>query len=203
VAPVSTVLVLLILLPLEAAAGLFGPSAGETAAMIVALVFGIPALVGIVALLIRARVKVAELKTRSSKASQDSRYDIFLSYSEKDHNHALNLSELIQQSHLKVFFARKDLEGGSPFTDEIRTALHESREVWVLASLNSIDSVWVATEWGTAWALERRIVPILLDIGSDQLPDRLRALHAVNWPNVPAEIQRAQKRMSSRNDSGK
>jgi len=182
------------LCPLEAVAGLFGPSAGEEGAMIFAVIFGIPALVVVVSLYLRARVKLAEQRTRPSLASETSRFDIFLSYSAKDRNQAKELSELMQQSNLKVFFAEKDLEGGSPFTDEIRAALHDSREVWVLSTPNSVDSVWVATEWGTAWALQRRIVPILLNITSDRLPDRLRALHAVDLLNVAEEIQRVQKR---------
>ncbi len=192
-------LILVILYPVEAVAGLFGPSAGEEAAMIVGVVFGVPALVVVVvvALFFRHRAKLAEMRVRSFLVSETSRFDIFLSYSAKDRSQAKQLSELLQQSNLKVYFADKNLEGGSPFTDEIRAALHDSRELWVLATPSSVDSVWVATEWGTAWALQRRIVPILLNVTKDRLPDRLRALHAVSFSKVTEEVQRAQKRVST------
>ena len=77
-AQIAIVLLLLIQWPLEAFAGLFGPSAGEEAAMIVAVTFGIPALVIMVALYLRAKVKLAEKKTTSSLDSQNLRFDIFL-----------------------------------------------------------------------------------------------------------------------------
>lgn len=202
-AQIAIVVLLLIQWPSDAFAGLFGPSAGEEAAMIVGVIFGIPALVMMVALYLRAKVKLAEKRTATSLTSQNLRFDIFLSYSAKDIDQARQLSELIQQSDLKVFFAQKDIEGGSPFTDEIRAALHESREVWVLATHNSINSVWVATEWGTAWALQRRIVPVLVDITSDQLPDRLRAHHAVQWSHIAEEIQKVKKRARSDGGFGK
>lgn len=178
----------------DAVAGLFGPSAGEEAAMILLVIFGSVALVAICAFYFVAKVRISTRRAGTAYPSGAPRFDIFLSYSAKDADAARDLATLIRTSGLKVFFAERELEGGAPFTDEIRSALHDSREVWVLATAHSVDSVWVATEWGTAWAMQRRIVPILLGIANQRLPDRLQALHAVDISQAAAEIEKARTR---------
>lgn len=175
-----------------AQAGLFGPSAGEEAAVIVFVILGIPTLVGGIVYTI---VKLAQIRRDAPTPAHTAfQFDIFLSYAEKDHVQAAALAEQLQQSGLKLFFARKDLDAGSAFTDEIREALGASRELWLLATPNSVNSIWVATEWGTAWALKKRIVPILLDTATAELPDRLRALQTVALPEVAREARKALER---------
>jgi hypothetical protein len=43
----------------------------------------------------------------------------------------------------------------------------------------------VISEWGAAWALQKRLVPILLGCVAEQLPERLRKLQGVQFHLVP------------------
>ena len=54
-------------------------------------------------------------------------------------------------------------------------ALLGSRELWLLVSPSTSIS-----EWGAAWALGRRIVPILLRCGPESLPARLQKLQFID-----------------------
>ena len=160
------------------------------------LLFALP-VAGIV-LIVRYLTKYALAKhaTAVQKTNTEFRFHVFLSYSARDRSNAELLTERLQRAEIKVFFADRELEGGVPFTEEIRKALHESRETWLLATPSSITSVWVATEWGTAWALGRKIVPVLLGLAQSDLPDRLRLLQAVEYLDIQPEIGRARKRLT-------
>ena len=90
-------------------------------------------------------------------------FDVFLSYASTDQIEADQIYEAIERAGGKVFLAGKNLRPGDDFAEEIRNALWSSREVWLLVSPNSLKSDWVISEWGAAWALRKRIVPILFD----------------------------------------
>jgi TIR domain len=51
----------------------------------------------------------------------------------------------------------------------------------LLVSPTSLKSDWVLTEWGAAWALGKKIVPILHRCSPEQLPDRIRRLQCVDF----------------------
>jgi hypothetical protein len=75
--------------------------------------------------------------------------------------------------------------------------LHDSRETWVLATQKSLDSTWVATEWGIAWGHGRKIIPVLFGLNPTDLPDRLRALQTVKYELIDKELISAKKRFSA------
>lgn len=108
-------------------------------------------------------------------------FDVFLSYATSDRQEALRLHEAITTIGGKAFLAEKCIEPGKDFAEEIRLALHGSRELWLLISPSSRHCEWVITEWGAAWVLEKKIVPILHRCASDSLPDRLRRLHCIDY----------------------
>jgi len=107
-------------------------------------------------------------------------YDVFLSYASADDAEAQTLHDKIVQGGHTVFMARKVLKPGDDFAEEIRLALHGSREIWLLVSPSSSKSEWVISEWGAAWALAKRIVPILHRCSPESLPDRLARLHFID-----------------------
>lgn len=121
------------------------------------------------------------------------KYDIFFSYAERDLGIALDLRNKMHNSDLKCFMARRDLQGqeGDEFAEAIRQALITSREVVVLCSPNAINSTWVTTEWAAAWALGKRITPILYQVAPNQLPDRLQRLQGADVGNIDAFLQAA------------
>ncbi len=108
-------------------------------------------------------------------------FDVFLSYATGDRQEALRLHEAITSAGGKAFLAEKCIQPGEDFAEKIRQALLGSRELWLLISHTSKESEWVISEWGAAWALEKKIVPILHRCPPESLPDRLRKLHAIDY----------------------
>lgn len=112
---------------------------------------------------------------------QKKSYDVFLSYSAKDSELAGKIYDEILAAGGKAFLAKKSIEPGSEFAEEIRNALKESSELWLLVSPNSAKSEWVVSEWGAAWVLNKRIIPILYRCTLESLPDRLRRLQCIDF----------------------
>lgn len=114
---------------------------------------------------------------------------MFLSYASGDSKEAQNIYDLITAAGGKAFLSEKSLRAGDDFAEAIRKALHASTELWLLLSPNSLRSEWVISEWGAAWALRKRIIPILFRCGPTDAPDRIRRLHCVDFHNCPALIK--------------
>lgn len=116
-------------------------------------------------------------------------YDVFLSYASEDRQEALKLHEGILAAGGKAFLAEKCIRPGEDFAEEIRVALHGSRELWLLISPNSMKSEWVISEWGAGWVLKKKIIPILHRCGPESLPDRLRRLQCIDYYKYSELIQ--------------
>ena len=106
-----------------------------------------------------------------------------------DRQEAITLCNAILEAGGKAFVAEKDIRPGDDFADKIRIALCNSRELWLLVSPQSIKSDWVISEWGAAWALEKKIIPILHRCAHDSLPDRLRRLQCIDYYKYPELIK--------------
>ena len=122
-----------------------------------------------------------EENVRDHIRRQKQSYDVFLSYSAKDSELARKIYDEILGAGGKVFLAEKSIEPGAEFAEEIRIALRESSELWLLVSPNSVKSEWVISEWGAAWILDKRIIPILFRCTPESLPDRLRRLQCIDF----------------------
>jgi len=120
---------------------------------------------------------------RQSKLEADHSCDVFLSYASTDGREANMILQAIERTGGRAFIAEKVLEPGEDFAERIREALCSSRELWLLVSPNSLKSEWVLTEWGAAWALRKKIVPILLRCDIGQLPERIRQRQCIDFHN--------------------
>jgi hypothetical protein len=112
------------------------------------------------------------------------KYDVFLSYSASDTLEAQSLHDKILAAGGQVFMAPKILKPGDDFAEEIRMALLGSRELWLLVSPSASSSEWVISEWGAAWALGKRIIPILHRCAPESLPARLQKLQCIDLHRV-------------------
>jgi hypothetical protein len=126
------------------------------------------------------RLQMEEAFRRKRREAEHS-HDVFISYSSTDSNEASQIYEAITKAGGKAFLAGKSLKPGEDFADEIRQALVASRELWLIVSPTSLKSDWVLSEWGAAWALEKKIVPILHRCGPEQLPDRISRLQCIDF----------------------
>lgn len=136
----------------------------------------------------RLRAVMSMLEASRAAAAPESRtldaafeFDVFISYSDKDRQEAGAIYDALHGAGRRAFMASKSLRGGDDFAESIRKALLASRELWLLVTPHSAKSDWVLSEWGAAWVLGRRIVPILLRYAPEQLPERLQKLHTVDF----------------------
>jgi hypothetical protein len=121
-----------------------------------------------------------EDQVREQLKRQKWSFDVFLSYSERDKDEALVIHGKVTSAGGRIFMAPKEISPGEDFAAAIRNALVHSRELWLLVTPHSIKSEWVISEWGAAWALEKKIVPILYHCDVAALPSRLRGIQAVD-----------------------
>lgn len=106
-------------------------------------------------------------------------YDVFISYSAKDDKPVQEIEIKLNNHGISCFLARKEIKSGVRWSNEIRKAIHESQEMCIVCSNNSVESKWVQIEWGAAWALDRIITPLILnDINQDRLPPWFSTYHA-------------------------
>jgi hypothetical protein len=110
-------------------------------------------------------------------------YDLFLSFSSANRDEARKIDEVGQRMGLHIFLDEKAIQAGMIWEETIRHGLLDSRELAVLAT-DSLESEWVKTEWGAAWALGKPITPIILRINPRDLPDRLKQRQWIDYHKV-------------------
>jgi len=133
-----------------------------------------------------------------SKSSKQFDYDLFISYSSKDQDVADAIYSALDEVDLVPFLAPKDIDSGDIGSEQIRKALLNSAEVVVLMSPNSINSLWVITEWGAAWVLRKRITPILLECKIEDIPKLLQDMQKRDYPSeIDRFIKEALKRKTN------
>ncbi|MET0397267.1 MAG: toll/interleukin-1 receptor domain-containing protein [Longimicrobiaceae bacterium] len=110
---------------------------------------------------------------------------VFLSYSHEDSETAEKIHKALTDVGLEVYKADREQDSGDEFSITIRSKLLGCRELWVLCTSASMKSEWVQTEWGAAWALEKRIVPVVLHKEDrERLPMRLRNKQTVLFTDI-------------------
>lgn len=117
-------------------------------------------------------------------------HDVFVSYASPDQDEVNVLYEAVKKAGGKAFLSSKLLSPGDDFAETIRNQLISSRELWLLVTPNSLKSEWVLTEWGAAWLAGKRIVPIIHRCRPEDLPDRLKRLHYIDFDAYPELISR-------------
>ena len=122
-------------------------------------------------------------------ASEAVAEEIFISYAHQDEPRAQRIAQKLNARKIRYFLAPKGIQKGDAFKGRLRGALAGAREIWVLLSPDSLKSEWVTTEWGAAWVLEKRIVPILYRCSPDALPDRLRDLQVADLDEIDTVIE--------------
>lgn len=116
--------------------------------------------------------------------------DVFLSYSVTDKDEARIIFDMLEKEQITVFLAERSIEAGQNWEGSIKEALKNCRNFWLLVTPNSLHSEWVITEWASAWALDKNIVPILFRCKPEDLPLRLRAYQAIDFHRVDRAIKK-------------
>jgi TIR domain len=109
------------------------------------------------------------------KIARKKSYLVFISHSSKDNFIARQLERLIKEKcrkhGIKTFLDEKDIKGGDPIAEVIKSNIQNCNELLVLLSRYSIDRPWVLTEIGAAWGLDKRIVAIIDKVTPEEMSD--------------------------------
>lgn len=98
---------------------------------------------------------------------------IFISHSSKDKWAARRISQDIQNLDHEVFIDEKDIKTGESIDGAIKEHLAESDHFLIILSPASIESEWVLLELGGAMALNKKIIPILMYVGANEIPQAI------------------------------
>lgn len=115
--------------------------------------------------------------------------DLFISHSSDDANEAKKLKKFLVNRNLACFFSSKE-DGEDPmplgdYRDALRNQIISSKIIIIVCSISSINSKWVLTEIGAAWALNKPIIPIMLEIEAEDIPKQIIGYnHAINYEDA-------------------
>lgn len=105
---------------------------------------------------------------------------IFISYSSKDVEQARRISALLKQEKFLILRDQEFIEGGQPFNIRIQQVLRGSDVVILLLSKAASQSPWVNEEIVEALNQDKRIIPLLLEIGAEP-PFGTKTLQWINF----------------------
>lgn len=95
---------------------------------------------------------------------------VFISHSSAETWIARKVCEDIMRLGIDVFLDNKDIQTGDDFDGKTNEHILDSDEIIVLVSQAALRSNWVMIECGAARVLRKRLVPILIDVAPNELP---------------------------------
>lgn len=96
--------------------------------------------------------------------------NVFISHSSSDKWAARQICKELGQRGIESFLDEKDIETGDSIDEAVDQHLANCDELLMILSPASLSSAWVLIEVGGARALKKRLVPILLHVGANELP---------------------------------
>lgn len=116
--------------------------------------------------------------------------DVFISHSSSDRQLAEFLHRHLTSESLSVFLAPVSLLPGQRWSQQILRALETSNWVLFLASRAACASAWVQQELGVALGKQKKLVPIVWDMPTSELPGWTHHIQAVDLARAsPEQIQ--------------
>jgi len=105
---------------------------------------------------------------------------VFLSYAAADREYARKLFNLLSQRSNLHIFTLEGLSAGEAWESKLKDELSQCDIFIVLLSSNSVNSKWVLSELGAAWALNKLIIPVVTNTEVlSKIPMDLRKTYSV------------------------
>jgi hypothetical protein len=95
---------------------------------------------------------------------------VFVSHSSHDKWAARRIAEDLEKLGCRTFLDEKDIVTGSAIDSAVWSHLTDTDDFVILLSPTSVHSEWVLLELGGALALHKRVIPVLLHVGINDLP---------------------------------
>ncbi len=109
---------------------------------------------------------------------------VFISSSSQDSTLAQDLARRLKQTGADVILPEISFAPGEHFVATIDQRLRNSDEVIVLLSDSSVDSPTVMSEMGAAFALHKRVTPVLVGMNERELPSMLKNMRHVRYSDL-------------------
>lgn len=100
-------------------------------------------------------------------------YDVFLSFSEIDHQFVKTLQSTIEEQGYKCCFHYRDFLPGVPIVENITDAIYKSKVILAVLSPNYNDSRFCKRELHQALMVQRRVLPVLYN--TNRCPPEVRS----------------------------
>lgn len=97
------------------------------------------------------------------------KFDLFMSYATAGRSIADELRDELQKAGVNCFMAEKNVKLGVAWQPMIRSALQGSERMLVLLTPRSVKRPWVHIETGAAWALDKPIIPAVMNVELNKL----------------------------------
>jgi len=123
---------------------------------------------------------------------------VFISHSSRDKWIARKLSEEIITLGCETFLDEKDIRTGESIDEAVHDHLVDSDDFLLLLSPDSIKSHWVLIELGGALALKKRIIIVLLYLGSNDIPQPISKHLARDINEIDKYYSEVKKRLSGK-----
>jgi len=123
---------------------------------------------------------------------------VFISHSSNEAWIARKICEDLVGLGIEVFLDNKDIHTGDDFDTKTNEHIIDSDEILLLVSQAALRSNWVMIECGAARALRKRLVPILINVSPNELPQPINR-HLARDLN---QIDRYYGEISNRLESG-
>jgi hypothetical protein len=120
---------------------------------------------------------------------------IFISHSSKDKWAARRISEDLIKKGLSTFLDEKDIKTGQTISLSINEHLKDCDDFLIIISPASIKSEWVLIELGGAIALNKNIIPILLYVGANEIPQIINLKLARDINDIEIYYEEAAKKI--------
>jgi hypothetical protein len=118
------------------------------------------------------------------------KYDVFLSYSRKNHPWVQEFVSALRNAGVKAWFDVQDIAPGDRWEDQVQDALRQSTTLVVILTPDSVSSPWTFFELGAALADGKKIIPVVLqDMDLRAVPLPLRRFQLLR-EDSPAEAGR-------------
>jgi len=98
---------------------------------------------------------------------------VFLSYPSKQKDLAEYVAGQLRVMGIESGNLYDEAAEGGNIRDEIKRRIQDSEVVIALVTPDSLRSDWLSYEMGVALGLDRRVIPILMDVTADQLPKQI------------------------------
>lgn len=126
---------------------------------------------------------------------------IFISHSSRDKWIAKRIAKDLEELSIDTFLDEKDLEAGDDLDEIVDIHLQSCDELLIILSPSSVNSAWVLVEVGGAKALGKRIVPILLHLGANDIPSPIGKKLALDINNIEQFYEQVKARSQGKSPS--